>query len=332
MVRELGELRRSLTGPTDEDPIDRSGYELALSTRRFSKRAKAVVDDKLAFSATLMRAGEVEAASRLLKEVQQEVSDERAVLMEKVHEVKIAQLERRARMTRMRLARTLAVAVLGSTVMAFSAIGMSVASFIADGDNPTPRDSRPAGNLVAEQAADDAREKRVSEGKATVHGGIKSIRINGKDVILSKSDMKLVAQFANGAISRVSVEEILQLLPNDLAQVIRESASRAEKPAEEIADVLLRAMAKNRKHKDKEEDAAASAPAEPSPEPSESPSPSPSPEPEPTPTSTDEGGSGGNNNKKENDDNSNTGTGSGTSDSESPLGGLTGDDEEDGGN
>ena len=40
---------------------------------RFSRRSKRVVDDKLSFSATLMRAGEVDAAHRLLNEVEREV-------------------------------------------------------------------------------------------------------------------------------------------------------------------------------------------------------------------------------------------------------------------
>src|SRR5687768_14689721 len=74
--------------PSEQDRAD--SLELAVSARRFSRRTQAVLDDKLSFSATLMRAGEVEAANRLLAEVGEEVLTEEVALLERVNEVKAA--------------------------------------------------------------------------------------------------------------------------------------------------------------------------------------------------------------------------------------------------
>src|SRR5918996_5602456 len=99
---------------------------------RFSRHSKRVVDDKLSFSATLMRAGEVDAANRLLSEVEREVRAEEVALIETVNEVKVAQSARRDRITRLRLARTLAAATLSAGILTVSAAGMAVAGFLQD--------------------------------------------------------------------------------------------------------------------------------------------------------------------------------------------------------
>lgn len=121
--------------PSETDRAD--SFELAVSARRFSRRTQAVIDDKLSFSATLMRAGEVEAANRLLAEVGEEVLTEEVALLEKVNEVKAARSVRpkgHDRVTRGRLARTLAVAMLGASLLAFSAAGAAVVGLFRDGD------------------------------------------------------------------------------------------------------------------------------------------------------------------------------------------------------
>lgn len=59
----------------------REGFSLAKGTRVFSSRARAVLDDKLTFGATLMRAGEVDAAGQVI-EVERDVRAEGAVLLE----------------------------------------------------------------------------------------------------------------------------------------------------------------------------------------------------------------------------------------------------------
>ena len=121
--------------PSEKDRAD--SFELAVSARRFSRRTQAVIDDKLSFSATLMRAGEVEAANRLLAEVGEEVLTEEVALLERVNEVKAARSIRPSghdRVTRGRLARTLAVAMLGASLLAFSAAGAAVVGLFRDGD------------------------------------------------------------------------------------------------------------------------------------------------------------------------------------------------------
>ncbi len=128
--REMKELNREVERAATEE--ERAGFELTRSTRDFTRRARAVADDKLAFSATLMRAGEVGAANRLLEDLERDVRVEEAALTEQVNDVKVATAARRANMTRLRLARTLAAAMLSAGLLAFSAAGMAVASFLAD--------------------------------------------------------------------------------------------------------------------------------------------------------------------------------------------------------
>ena len=128
--RELKELSQDCARAADDE--ETAGFELTRSARAFSQRAREAADDKLAFSATLMRAGEVGAANRMIHDLEQDVRTEEATLAEQVYEVKVAAATRRSKMTRLRLARTLAAAVLAAGLLAFSAAGMGVASFLAD--------------------------------------------------------------------------------------------------------------------------------------------------------------------------------------------------------
>ncbi|MDQ3914385.1 MAG: hypothetical protein M3323_03500, partial [Actinomycetota bacterium] len=133
-IRDLREVTGTLKElvADDERHEEDDKLELAVSAQSFAQETREVVDDKLSFSATLMRAGEVSAAKRLLAEVQAEVRDNEVALIEQVNEVKVARAARRERITRMRLARSLAVAMLGAAVMAMSAAGMAFASFLDD--------------------------------------------------------------------------------------------------------------------------------------------------------------------------------------------------------
>jgi hypothetical protein len=74
----MGEERRRRRAREDE----RAGFSLAKVTRVFSRRARAVLDDKLTFGATLMRAGEVDAAAQVIDEVERDVRAEGEVLLE----------------------------------------------------------------------------------------------------------------------------------------------------------------------------------------------------------------------------------------------------------
>jgi hypothetical protein len=131
-ARDLKDLRgtyRDLAAEAARADHEAS-YKLTATARGFARRSRRVVDDKLSFSATLMRAGEVHAANRLLDEVQTEVRTEEAALMEQVAEVKVAQAVRREKMTRLRLVRMVAAAIAGSMLMGFSAVGMAAVSYL----------------------------------------------------------------------------------------------------------------------------------------------------------------------------------------------------------
>ncbi len=72
--RRWGRRRRS----------EQTAYELARSACLFSQRMRSVVDDKLAFAAALIRAGELDAACRLFAELDGYLKGERAALAEKM--------------------------------------------------------------------------------------------------------------------------------------------------------------------------------------------------------------------------------------------------------
>ena len=77
----MGEERLRRRAREDE----RAGFSLAKRTRVFSRRTRAVLDDKLTFGATLMRAGELIAAAQVIDEVERDVRVEGEVLLEILH-------------------------------------------------------------------------------------------------------------------------------------------------------------------------------------------------------------------------------------------------------
>ena len=109
-----------------------ASFELTRSARDFSRRTREISDNKLAFSATLVRAGEFEAANRLIADLEVDVRTEEAALAEQVNEVKVVSAIRREKMTRLRLARTLAAATLSAGILMVSVAGVAVAAFIED--------------------------------------------------------------------------------------------------------------------------------------------------------------------------------------------------------
>src|SRR5687768_10843965 len=115
-----------------DDEGEDASFRIAASARDFSRDTQAAVDDKLNFSATLMRAGEVDAANRLLQEFHDDVREKEVALIEQVNEVKASEAVRRAGMTRVRLARVLAVALVGSSLLSFSAAGMALAGLVRE--------------------------------------------------------------------------------------------------------------------------------------------------------------------------------------------------------
>jgi len=127
--RELDELSNECSRAARDE--DAATWELARSARAFSQRAREVADDKLAFSATLVRAGEVEAARGLIHELERDMREHQAALAEKLDEARAAAASRRANVSRRRLVRTGAAAVLAAGLLSFSVAGVTVASFVA---------------------------------------------------------------------------------------------------------------------------------------------------------------------------------------------------------
>ena len=224
--RALGdfkELRDSVVELFDDDRSAEAEASLRItrSAQRFTKNTKEVVDDKLSFSATLMRAGEVQAANRLLAEVEHDVREEEAALMESVNEVKVAQSLRRARVTRLRLARMLAVAALGSAVLSFSAAGMAVAGFLRDRAEAISRPNTDGESSIA------AAEMRSGKNVATTT--MRRLRIGKVDLLLTKSQYARLKALGGGGSSSIDeLEDLLNALPDPLAHQIQEAITVAE--------------------------------------------------------------------------------------------------------
>ncbi len=280
-LRDLRDLKVALADliATDRRQEEEATFDLAKSAREFSRRTRAVVDDKLTFSATLMRAGEVDAASRLLAEVEADVHSEKVALFERVDQVRAARLERRERITRLRVVRMMAVAMLGSAVLGMSAIGMAFAGFLAD------REEDRAQQRLAQQST-PVEQRRADESRAVRDTKLKKLRIAGVEVELTPTELRVYQQLASGAVQGEGVEQLLSLLPEELAATIRKAlggaAATAGNVAEAVPNLVPRAVAKAKKK------AAAKAAAEQqAQEEEEKPEPSPSPEPSPEPSPSD---------------------------------------------
>lgn len=280
LKRALGdfkELRDSVVELFDDDRSAEAEASLRItrSAQRFTKNTKEVVDDKLSFSATLMRAGEVQAANRLLAEVEHEVREEEAALIESVNEVKVAQSLRRARVTRLRLARMLAVAALGSAVLSFSAAGMAVAGFLRDRAEAISRPDTDGNSGIA------AAEVR-SSGKKVAMSTMRRLRIGQVDLLLTKEQYARLKALGGGGSSSIDeLEDLLNALPDPLANQIQEAITVAEGEVAEaetnsdelVAQVSKEAVRKKRAAKkaaDETQEEAKDEEAEPTPKPSPS--------------------------------------------------------------
>ena len=222
-MSDLKELRRSVVELFDDDRTAEAeaSLQIARSAQKFSRNTKEVVDDKLSFSATLMRAGEVQAANRLLAEVEHEVREEEAALLETVNEVKVTQSLRKERMTRLRFARMLAVATLGSALLTFSAAGMAVAGFLrdrAEAISRAPEEASPIASAQAKNAAQAADRK-----------DLRRVSIGDVDLLLTKSQFKALKELTGGgSIDNAGLADLLSVLPDPLADRIEEAITVAE--------------------------------------------------------------------------------------------------------
>ena len=264
---------------------------------RFSRRSKRVVDDKLSFSATLMRAGEVDAAHRLLNEVEREVRAEEAALIETVNEVKVAQTARRDRITRLRLARTLAAATLGVGILTVSAAGMAVAGFLQDRAEAT----RAASSARALDTYAVANAPRTDSPKPKTR--VKKVDIGGVKLVLTAAEFRQLAEATQGGdVDEGNLESLMSLLRGTLAQKVEDAIAAASGTVQETVGkiesveetVLAQATGRKARRAAKSTDETATAkkdqPKEPDPEPSESPD---------SGSSNDGGGDGGPQNESE---------------------------------
>lgn len=221
---DLRELHQSVVELFDDDRSAEAEASLQItrSAQQFSMNTKEVVDDKLSFSATLMRAGEVQAANRLLAEVEHEVREEEAALIETVNEVKVAQSIRRERVTRLRLAKMLAVATLGSALLTFSAAGMAVAGFLRDRAEAV---SRPQDQPVQVGLA----AGKKSAALAQVDGRSRRLRIGNVKVMLTKHQFNALRELTGGGdIDSAGLADLLSALPAPLANRIQQAITVAE--------------------------------------------------------------------------------------------------------
>lgn len=270
--RYVDVIDRFVGGLVPADKDDRAaGFEIAVASRHFSRRTQAVVDDKLSFSATLMRAGEVEAAKRLLAEVENDVLNEEAALLEKVNEVKVARAIERPRVTRMRLARALAVAVLGSSLLASSAVGMAVAGLFRDQDSnvfDAPGDAR------------DGRRAAETRGAGRSVVALEKISVAGVPMRLTRAELRQFDQLTSGSIDEDRLETfLLSVLPAQLAEKVHLAlVVAAEATPKEIKEPLgeLSRKAENEREKATEKQNGAQDPADEQPAGDDEASPSPS--------------------------------------------------------
>lgn len=222
-LRKLGRAFADLKADVVED--EQASYELAQSARRFSRAAKEQVEDKLSFSAVLMRAGEADAANRLIEELEQDVRAEEAALFEQMNEVRIARSMRRDRITRARLARVLVTAIVGAGMMAFSAIGMAVAGMVADADRNSGRVPGVFAKAArgAGQAAHDA---VVADG---LRRKMKKVKIADAEVLLSRHQLRMLEKITTGTAGGGAVEQLLRelQLPPELAAEVRKALNAA---------------------------------------------------------------------------------------------------------
>jgi hypothetical protein len=197
--RELKKLIQECEGAERDE--ERATFELTRSARAFSQHAREAGDDKLAFSATLMRAGEVEAARRLIDDFEQEVREEQAALAGQIDKAKAAAASKRSKMTRLRMARTLAAIILTAGVLSVSMAGVTVASFLADISDRAGDGSSTKSDARLGRAANQSRRDAVT----------RSIRLaDGTRVILTQDQFRqLKSLSANPNLNPTELQRLL---------------------------------------------------------------------------------------------------------------------------
>ena len=293
ILRDLDEAGRSLIDgdrPRLDDKAD--GYELTVSARDFTKATRSVVDEKLTFSAALLRAGEVDEAQRILAEVEYDVRNEEAALIEKVNEVSAKRAVTRSHMTRLRLVRLLATAMVGAGLLGVSAMGMALAGMFDERQN-------------GHHQRKDRRDVRLAD--ASDAKGSKKVLIGGMKVKLSPKDLETYRRLTSGSVDTRVLEKFLVadlalpqgVVDDTIASVLSLAAPVLQEAEEAVAATtetteVVTGIAEDAKKKAKEQAPAAEVeePAEeqPTEEPTEKPTDEETPQPE---AEQNENGNGG---------------------------------------
>lgn len=255
-IRELRRELHELTKPSSEE--EEATYKIAVSARRFSRRSKHVVDDKLNFSATLMRAGEVDAANRLLEEFERDIRTEEAALIECVNEVKVARSLKRDRVSKLRLFRMLAVALLGACVMSFSALGIAVAGMFHD------RASKDA--AIASAAGKGARvaapaRKAPAKANDRSRRTMRALQAAGARSSLTAHQLETVRELAISGDDAELTDYLLSVLPATVAQkvshvlgVAEDAVATVASPAPDISVEVAKPKKAAKKHSEETAD------------------------------------------------------------------------------
>ena len=194
-----------------------AAYDLAVTTHRFSQRARAMVDDKLSTSAALMRAGEVAEAQRLLAEAEEDLRAEETELMRQVEELESFRSLHKPRVvviehpTRASLFRALTVGAAASVVIAMATMGGAVIGLF-EPNSPIRRVTIPQIDRVEGQAA------RTIQSAAARRGV--SVLINGVEVVLTRAEWRALKK-----AQRDGDEEALNDLLSEIAPELTVSSS-----------------------------------------------------------------------------------------------------------
>lgn len=262
VLSDLRDLKRAfseLFAPSPED--EEASYQLAVSARRFSKRTKAAADDKLSFSATLMRAGEVDAANRLLAEFERDVRDEEAALIECVNEVKAAGAVRKQFEWRRRIGGLAAAGLLGSSVLGFSAASMAAVSMFKE---------RASEAQLAQHARSTEQSARATNRRAVAARSnkvVRKIKIAGVNVTLRGDQVAAFKALTTGTVQSSDINRLLVLLPDAVAAKVQRAigaASEVIASPPTVSDIAAKLKKVKKEAHPKH--------AEPQPSPSESPS------------------------------------------------------------
>jgi hypothetical protein len=212
----VSRLRYRLTGVLAGRNEEEACFETARSARGFSRRAGAVLDDKLAFSATLMRAGEVDAAFRMMREAEAEVRREETVLFDVVDHVAAAGATKRRRSARLRMARLLATTLVSALLLTLSVGGFALAS------------------AVVQRIADDEGKDRESTRAVEVDDGTSdletySVYLAGEKVNLDAERFRTYNKIKRGGhVTSARVLALVDRLPRDSVIALIQSLPPAD--------------------------------------------------------------------------------------------------------